>query len=134
MLQSRWKEWEMLTLMQISALKTLFFSYSDDFRGFFIRKTVDDGSDVRVSLSSCLKLRFRGGGLIVRGSVVVLWEPPFSGLITVARSVSWFFAVEAFSFLHKLLMFGRHRVDVPWRSGLWCKRSSSRFDPVRCSG
>ena len=33
-------------------------------------------------------------------------------LITVARLVSLFFAVETLSFLHKFLMFRRHRVDV----------------------
>jgi len=36
----------MLTLMQISALKTLFFGYRDDFGGLFVWKAVDDGSDV----------------------------------------------------------------------------------------
>jgi len=101
----------MLTLTQISALKTLFFGYCDDFRGFFVWKTVDDRSDVCVSFLSRFKLGFRGG-LIVRGSVVVLWESPLSGLIAVARSVSWFFAVETFSFLHKFLVFWGHCVDV----------------------
>ena len=50
--------------------------------------------------------------MVVRGSVVVLWESPLSRLIAIAGSVSWFFAVEAFSFFHKFLVFGRHRVDV----------------------
>jgi len=98
--------------MQISDLKTLFFSYGDDFRSFFVWKTVDDGSDVCVSFSSRFKLGFRGGGLIVQRSVVVLWEFPLSRLITVARSVSWFFAVETFSFLHEFLVFRGHCVDV----------------------
>jgi len=102
----------MLTLTQISALKTLFFGYPDDFRGFFFWKTVDDGSDVGVGFSSRLELGFRGGGLIVRGSVIVLRESPLSRLIAVARSVSWFFAVETFSFLHELLVFRGHRVDI----------------------
>jgi len=102
----------MLTLMQISALKTLFFSYCDDFRGFFVWKTVNDGSDVCMSFSGRFELGFRGGGLIVRGSVVVLWKSPLSRLITVARSVSWFFAVETFSSLHKFLMFRGHCIDV----------------------
>ena len=102
----------MLTLMQISTLKTLFFGYGDDFRGFFVRKTVDDGSDVCVSFSSRFKLGFRGGGLIVQGLVVVLWESPLSRLITVARSVSWFFAIKTFSFLHEFLVFRGHCIDV----------------------
>ena len=50
--------------------------------------------------------------MVVRGSVIVLWESLLSRLIAVARSVARFFAVEAFSFLHEFLMFGRHRVDV----------------------
>ena len=50
--------------------------------------------------------------MVVRRSVVVRRESPFSRLIAVARSVSWFFAVEAFSFLHEFLMFRRHCVDV----------------------
>jgi len=33
-------------------------------------------------------------------------------LIAVARSVSWFLAVETFSFLHEFLMFGGHCVDI----------------------
>jgi len=102
----------MLTLTQISALKTLFFGYCDDLRGFFVWETVDDGSDVCVSFSSRFKLGFRGGGLIVRRSVVVLRESPLSRLIAVARSVSWFFAVETFSFLHEFLVFRGHRVDI----------------------
>jgi len=102
----------MLTLTQISALKTLFFGYCDDFRGFFVWETVDDGSDVCVSFSSRFKLGFRGGGLIVRRSVVVLRESPLSRLIAVARSVSWFFAVETFSFLHEFLVFRGHRVNI----------------------
>jgi len=36
----------MLTLMQISVLKTLFFGDGDDFGGLFVWKAVDDGSDV----------------------------------------------------------------------------------------
>jgi len=106
----------MLTLTQISTLKTLFFGYSDDFRSFFVWKTVDDGSDVCVSFSSHLELGFRGGGLIVRGSVVVLREFSLSRLIAVARSVSLFFAVETLSFLHKFLVFGGHCVNV---HGVW---------------
>ena len=102
----------MLTLTQISALKTLFFGYRDDFRGFFVWETVDDRSDVCMSFSSRFKLGFRGGGLTVRGSVVVSLESPLSRLIAVARSVSGFFTVKTFSFLHEFLMFGRHRVDV----------------------
>jgi len=112
MLQSRWKGWETLTLMQISALKTLFFGYCDDFRGFFVWKAVDDGSDVCVSFSSRFKLGFRGGGLIVRRSVIVLRESPLSRLIAVVRSVPWFFAVETFPFLHEFLVFRGHRVDI----------------------
>jgi len=111
-LQSRWKEWEMLTLTQISALKTLFFGYGDDFRGFLVWETVDDGSDVCVSFSSRFKLGFRGERLIVRRSVVVLRESPFSRLVAVARSMPWFFAIETFSFLHKFLVFRGHGVDV----------------------
>jgi len=110
----------MLTLMQISALKTLFFGYSDDFRSFLVRETVDDGSDVCVGLSSRFKLGFQGGGLVVRGSVVILWESPLSRLIAIARSMSWFFAVETFSFLHKFLVFRRHCVDV---HGVWIFRT-----------
>ena len=69
-----------------------------------------------MSFSSRLKLGFRGGGLVVRGSVVVLWESPLSRLIAVTRSVSWFFAVETFSFFHEFLVFRRHCVDV---HGVW---------------
>jgi len=36
----------MLTLMQISVLKTLFFGYRDDLGGLLVWKAVDDGSDV----------------------------------------------------------------------------------------
>ena len=90
-------------------------------RGFFVWKTVDDGSDVCVSFSSRFELGFRGGGLIVRGSVVVLRESSFSRLIAVARSMSWFFAVETFSFFHKFLMFRGHRVDI---HGVWIPSTS----------
>jgi len=60
MLQSRWKEKKMLTLRQVSALKTLFFGYFKDFRGLIVWETVDNGSDVGVSVSSRFKLWFRG--------------------------------------------------------------------------
>ena len=71
-----------------------------------------------MSFSSRFKLGFRGGlvvrrsVVVVRRSVAVLRESPLSRLIAVARSVSWFLAVETFSFLHEFLMFGGHCVDI----------------------
>jgi len=72
-----------------------------------------------MSFSSRFELRFRGGLVVrrsvvaaVRGSVAVLCESSLSRLIAVARSMSWFLAIETFSFLHEFQMFRGHRVDV----------------------
>ena len=79
-----------------------------------------------MSFSSRLKLGFRGGlvvrrsVVVVRRSVAILRESPFSRLIAVARPVSWFLAIETFSFLHEFLMFGGHRVDI---HGVWVLRT-----------
>jgi len=106
---------EMLTLKQVSALKTLFFGYFKDFRGFIVWETVDDGSDIGVGISSRFKLWFLGfqrRGVIVQGSVVVLRKFPLPGLVTIAGSMSWLLAVEALSLLHEFLSFRGHGVDV----------------------
>jgi len=95
----------MLTSRQVSVLKTLFFGNVHDFGGLIIWETIDNGSDIGVCFSSSFELRFRGGRLIIQGSVVVLREFPLPRLIAVFGSVSRLLAVEAFSFLHEFLTF-----------------------------